>query len=200
MILGTRLALIQYNKTVATGLLLMSLMRLVLLYLNWYFWLERWKNIMRHFIDELALNLISSSDAINRTLATILTILIHDCIHKDGLNHIAFKKYKAEKLAEVSDQYRRYYIVLCITLIKFLKLFYFSRYKPPGLQMTPIQILIPLTDVLFIIVAMIDICKQVQFKRNDGIIESHNKLKLGQMSICLVGSSFCLFAYGKACG
>ena len=66
--------------------------------------------------------------------------------------------------------------------------------------MTPIQILIPLTDVLFIIVAMIDICKQVQFKRNDGIIESHNKLKLGQMSICLVGSSFCLFGYGKACG
>lgn len=106
MILGTRLALIQYNKMVATGLLLMGLMRLVLLYLNWFFWLERWKNVMRHFIDELALNLISSSDAINRTLATILTILIHDCIHKDGLNHIAFKKYKAEILAEVSDQYR----------------------------------------------------------------------------------------------
>ena len=108
MILGTRLALIQYNKTVATGLLLMGLMRLVLLYLNWYFWLERWKNVMRHFIDELALNLISSSNAFNRTLATILTILIHDCIHKDGLNHIALKKYKAEihVLAEVSDQYR----------------------------------------------------------------------------------------------
>ena len=67
---------------------------------------------MRHFIDEVALNLIPSSEAINKTLATILAILIHDCIHK------------------------------------FLKLFYFSRYKPPGLQMTPIQILIPLTGIL----------------------------------------------------
>ena len=66
---------------------------------------------MRHFIDEVALNLIPSSEAINKTLATILAILIHDCIHK------------------------------------FLKLFYFSRYKPPGLQMTPIQILIPLTGI-----------------------------------------------------
>ena len=79
---------------------------------KWYFWLERWKNVMRHFIDEVALNLIPSSEAINKTLATILAILIHDCIHK------------------------------------FLKLFYFSRYKPPGLQMTPIQILIPLTGIL----------------------------------------------------
>lgn len=67
---------------------------------------------MRHFIDEVALNLIPSSEAVNKTLATILAILIHDCIHK------------------------------------FLKLFYFSRYKPPGLQMTPIQILIPLTGTL----------------------------------------------------
>ena len=67
---------------------------------------------MRHFIDEVALNLIPSSEAVNKTLATILAILIHDCIHK------------------------------------FLKLFYFSRYKPPGLQMTPIQILIPLTGIM----------------------------------------------------
>ena len=65
-------------------MLLMSLMRLALLYLNWCFWLERWKNVMRYFIDELALNLIPSSEAINRTLATILAILIHDCIHKEG--------------------------------------------------------------------------------------------------------------------
>lgn len=47
---------------------------------------------------------------------------------------------------------------------------------------------------------MIDIFKQVQVKRNDGIVASHNKFKLGQMSICFVGSSFCLIAYGKACG
>lgn len=90
--------------------------------------------------------------------------------------------------------------LFCITKIKFLKLFYFSRYKPPGLQMTSIQILIPLTDVFFIIFAMIDIFKQVQIKRNDGINACHNKFKLGQMSICFVGSSFCLIAYGKACG
>ena len=85
IILGTRLALIRYDKTVAAGLLLMSLMRLALLYLNWYFWLERWKNVMKHCIDEVALNLIPSSEAINKTLATILGILLHDCIHKEGL-------------------------------------------------------------------------------------------------------------------
>ena len=83
---------------------------------------------------------------------------------------------------------------------KFLKLFYFSRYKPPGLQMTPIQILIPLTDLLFIIFAMGDIFRQVQIKRSDSIISCHHRVKLGQMSICFVGSSFCLFASGKACG
>ena len=85
MIQGTRLALIQYNKTVAAGLFLMSSMRLALLYLNWHFWLERWKNVVRHFIDEIALDLIPSSEAINRTMATILAILIHDCIHKERL-------------------------------------------------------------------------------------------------------------------
>lgn len=98
MIQGTRLALIQYNKTVAAGLFLMSLMRLTLLYLNWHFWLERWKNVVRHFIDEIALDLIPSSEAINRTMATILAILIHDCIHKERLNHITFKKYKKSSL------------------------------------------------------------------------------------------------------
>ena len=157
------------------------------MHIKWYFWLERWKNVMRHFIDEVALNLIPSSEAVNKTLATILAILIHDCIHKEGSTAILnccntickFSTYRASK---------------------FLKLFYFSRYKPTGLQMTPIQILIPLTDVLFIILAMIDIFKQVQVKRNDGIVASHNKFKLGQMSICFVGSSFCLIAYGKDCG
>ena len=39
---------------------------------------------MRHFIDEVALNLIPSSEALNKTLATILAILIHDCIFKEG--------------------------------------------------------------------------------------------------------------------
>ena len=53
-------------------------------------------------------------------------------------------------------------------------------------------------DVLFIIFAMLDIFKQVQVKRNDGIVASHNRYKLGQMSICFVGSSFCLMAHGKA--
>ena len=52
--------------------------------IKWFFWLQRWKNVMRYFIDEVALNLIPSSEAINRTLATILAILIHDCIHKLG--------------------------------------------------------------------------------------------------------------------
>ena len=66
--------------------------------------------------------------------------------------------------------------------------------------MTPIQIFIPLTDVLFIIFALIDVFKQVQITRNVGIVACHNKFKLGQMSICFVGSSFCLIAYGKACG
>ena len=66
--------------------------------------------------------------------------------------------------------------------------------------MTPIQILIPLTDVLFIIFAMIDIFRQVHMRRNNGIIACQNKFKLGQMSICFVGSSFCLFASCKACG
>ena len=54
------------------------------MHIKWCFWLERWKNVMRHFIDEVALNLIPSSEAINKTLATILAILIHDCIHKEG--------------------------------------------------------------------------------------------------------------------
>ena len=90
MILGTRLALIQYNKIVAAGLILMSLMRLALLYLNWHFWLERWKNVIRHFIDEIVLDVIPSSEAINRTMATVLAILIHDCIHKERLKHITF--------------------------------------------------------------------------------------------------------------
>ena len=66
--------------------------------------------------------------------------------------------------------------------------------------MSQIQIFIPITDVLFIIFAMIDIFKQVQIKRNDGIVGCHNKIKLGQMSIFFVGSSFCLIAYGKALG
>ena len=43
---------------------------------------------MRHFIDEVALNLIPSSEAVNKTLATILAILIHDCIHKEGSTDI----------------------------------------------------------------------------------------------------------------
>ena len=54
------------------------------MHIKWYFWLERWKNVMRHFIDEVALNLIPSSEAVNKTLATILAILIHDCIYKEG--------------------------------------------------------------------------------------------------------------------
>ena len=33
--------------------------------IKWYFWLQRWKNVMRYFIDELAFNLILSSEAIN---------------------------------------------------------------------------------------------------------------------------------------
>ena len=45
---------------------------------------------------------------------------------------------------------------------------------------------------------MLDIFKQVQVKRNDGVVASHNRYKLGQMSICFVGSSFCLMAHGKA--
>ena len=98
MIQGTRLALIQYNKTVAAGLFLMSSMRLALLYLNWHFWLERWKNVIRHFIDEIALDLIPSSVVINRRMATILAILIHDCIHKDCLKHIIFLKFKENLL------------------------------------------------------------------------------------------------------
>ena len=61
---------------------------------KWYFWLERWKKVMRHFIDEIALNLMPSSEAIKNTLATILTILIHDCIHKNGFNYIEFLKYE----------------------------------------------------------------------------------------------------------
>lgn len=56
--------------------------------IKWLFWLERWKNVMKYFIDEVALNLVPSSEAINRTLATILAILIHDCIHKKGFNNI----------------------------------------------------------------------------------------------------------------
>ena len=58
------------------------------MHIKWYFWLERWKNVMRHFIDEVALNLIPSSEAVNKTLATILAILIHDCIHKEGSTDI----------------------------------------------------------------------------------------------------------------
>ena len=54
--------------------------------IKWYFWLQRWKNVMRYFIDELAFNLIPSSEAINSSLATILAILIHDCILKEGFN------------------------------------------------------------------------------------------------------------------
>ena len=53
--------------------------------------------------------------------------------------------------------------------------------------------------MLFIIFAMIDIFKQVQVKRNDGVVASHNRYKLGQMSVCFVGSGFCLMAHGKAC-
>ena len=82
----------------AAGLLLLSLMRLALLYLNWHFWLERWKNVIRHFIDEIALDLIPSSVAINRRMATILAILIHDCIHKERLKHIIFLKFKENLL------------------------------------------------------------------------------------------------------
>jgi len=59
------------------------------MHIKWYFWLERWKNVMRHFIDEVALNLIPSSEALNKTLATILAILIHDCIFKEGFINIA---------------------------------------------------------------------------------------------------------------
>ena len=66
--------------------------------------------------------------------------------------------------------------------------------------MSQIQILIPITDVLFIIFAMIDILRQVQIKKNDGIVGCHNKMKLGQMSICFVGSSFCLISNDKAWG
>ena len=66
--------------------------------------------------------------------------------------------------------------------------------------MSQIQILIPITDVLFIIFAMLDIIRQVQIKKNDGNVKCHNKVKLGQMTICFVGSSFCMFAYEKASG
>ena len=43
---------------------------------------------MRHCIDEVALNLIPNSEAINKTLATILGILVHDCIHKEGFENL----------------------------------------------------------------------------------------------------------------
>ena len=58
--------------------------------IKWFFWLERWKNVMRYFIDELALNLIPSSEGINKTLVTTLAILIHDSILKKGLSNTTF--------------------------------------------------------------------------------------------------------------
>ena len=58
--------------------------------IKWFFWLERWKNVMRYFIDEIELNLVPSSECINRTLVTTLAILIHDCILKKGLSNATF--------------------------------------------------------------------------------------------------------------
>ena len=50
---------------------------------KWYFWLDRWKDVFRHSTDEVTLNLIPRSVIINRTLATIMAILVHDCVYKE---------------------------------------------------------------------------------------------------------------------
>ena len=240
---GTRLALIRYNKTVAAGLILMSLMRLALLYLKEL--LRTWVNSnhiysygLRHFSYRITCNGCFSmyqqkahyvSEIVNANKVAFLAWTLEKCyeiFHRwnrvqscskqwsnqqnTGNNFSYFDTwlYSQERfelnwkvsLEMLITRLWSMYWNCYITEVKFLKLFYHSRYKPAGLQMTQIQLLIPLTDVLFILFAMIDIFNQVQIKRNDGIIACHNKFKLGQMTICFVGSSFCLIAYGKARG
>ena len=115
---------------------------------KWYFWLDRWKDVFRHSTDEVTLNLVPRSVIINKTLATIMAILIHDCVYKETFSWtlISFRAWKPVEIRQIP-------IAWALGKIhfgnrwKFLKLFYFSRYKPTGLQMTPVQILIPLTGM-----------------------------------------------------
>ena len=46
-ITGARLALIDFDPGVALGLIIMSLSRLVLLYIKWLFWIKRWQKVVR---------------------------------------------------------------------------------------------------------------------------------------------------------
>ena len=63
---------------------------------KWYFWLDRWKDVFRHSTDEVTLNLVPRSVIINKTLATIMAILIHDCVYKETFSRtlISFQAWK----------------------------------------------------------------------------------------------------------
>ena len=45
-IVGARLALINYDPGVATGLIIMSVTRLGMLYMKWMFWIKRWRTVL----------------------------------------------------------------------------------------------------------------------------------------------------------
>ena len=61
-------------------------------------------------------------------------------------------------------------------IYKFLKIFYFSRFKPAGLQMTTAQLMQPVFDILLVVVSFMSIVKELYnltMKRED----MHAKMK-----------------------
>ena len=51
-------------------------------------------------------------------------------------------------------------IVLHDCIYKFLRIFWFSRYKPAGLQMTSVQLIGPVIDILVVLLSLLVILKE----------------------------------------
>ena len=52
-------------------------------------------------------------------------------------------------------------IVLHDCIYKFLRIFWFSRYKPAGLQMTSVQLIGPIIDIVVVVLGLLVIFKEL---------------------------------------
>ena len=117
----------------------------------------------------------------------VATFLVFMCLSRLGLLYFRWmffvhqwtdrvEQFKNEITLDTnSDQTLRGMSIILTILMhdcvyKFLKIFYFSRFKPAGLQMTTAQLLQPILDVLLVVISFVAIAKELYnmtFTRKD---------------------------------
>ena len=79
---GTRLALIRADILIATLFIVLSFMKLFILWVKWLFWLRRWKEVLRVYIHNLELNIVPNQIVLYNSLSIIMAIILHDVLQK----------------------------------------------------------------------------------------------------------------------